>query len=284
MFGVKLVFVKLAFLSVFIFSLMLGFLLKFYLKNINADSKKQLSLNKISSKVPKNNLKESDKDNSVIFDFDYFLEQNTYFENKLKFVEKDEDKLKPKLAIVIDNLGIDFLKSSKILSVDGIFTVSYSSYSDNLQSQINYAKSLGHEVLLNVPFKKDDMKMDTDGLKKLLNGVSGYMGINLNNRFIFNVNNIEASNFDKDLNKNSVLNVVADVIFSDDIKQQDMIAGLSSLFNISVRNGYVSVIVYPTDSNIKMLNNWLSLNKDKFSFVPFSFLVDKNLKVSLKNK
>ena len=113
-----------------------------------------------------------------------------YEENKLSFKKTGSE---PVVAIVIDDMGVDMLRTQKMLKVPGIYTVSFLTYAPNLQSQINFAKSAGKEIMLHIPMEAvnniydygpevlSTKKSRAENLKilsSMLDRVSGYIGVN----------------------------------------------------------------------------------------------------------
>lgn len=240
-----------------------------------------------------------------------------YNSNKLKFILNDKDKIKPKIAIVIDDMGIDFFKNQKILKLSGIYTLSYLTYVDNLQSKISYAKSLGCEVLLHVPMEAEQSFSDKEYggdylkvsngmknikiLKNILNKTSGYMGINnhMGSKFTSDYNalfDVIAELYDRGLmffdsktskaskgdliSKSIILPYVSRDVFLDDSNELvDINKNLKLLEKIALKYGSAVAIGHPRENTINALNNWIqSIENRGFILVPLSTIVDDKFK------
>ena len=240
-----------------------------------------------------------------------------YNSNKLKFILNDKDKIKPKIAIVIDDMGIDFFKNQKILKLPGIYTLSYLTYVDNLQSKISYAKSLGREVLLHVPMEAEQSFSDKEYggdylkvsngmknikiLKNILNKTSGYMGLNnhMGSKFTSDYNalfDVIAELYDRGLmffdsktskaskgdliSKSIILPYVSRDVFLDDSNELvDINKNLKLLEKIALKYGSAVAIGHPRENTINALNNWIqSIENRGFILVPLSTIVDDKFK------
>ncbi len=100
---------------------------------------------------------------------------------------------RPKIVVVIDDLGLDRKRSKATVALPGPLTMSYMAYAENLKPQTTAAKRAGHELMLHVPMEPSSPTinpgpnvlisgMPADELRKNvewnLNQLSGYVGIN----------------------------------------------------------------------------------------------------------
>lgn len=240
-------------------------------------------------------------------------ENSLYHQNKLNFIEKGKNKNKPKIAIVIDDMGIDISKSQEILNFPEIYNVSYLTYAKNLQSQINYAKSVGKEILLHIPMEavKKFTKADYGGdyltteksqmqnikiFKNMIKNITGYIGINnhMGSKFtssydqLYNIVNelkniglmfldsktINTSKGDVVAKKIKLPYIARDVFLDDSDNVNDILQSLKMLEIVAKNKGYAVAIGHPKANTIKALKIWLQEVKQKYSFVPVSFLID----------
>lgn len=100
---------------------------------------------------------------------------------------------RPRIAIVIDDLGIDKPRTARAIRLPGPLTLSFLTYATGLDQQTRDARSAGHELLMHIPMEPGSTDVDP-GPNVLLTGVprqellaslnwnldqfSGYVGIN----------------------------------------------------------------------------------------------------------
>ena len=100
---------------------------------------------------------------------------------------------KPKIVIVIDDLGLDRPRTRRTMALPGPLTLSFLAYADDLAQQTQKAHAAGHELMLHVPMEPGAGNIDP-GPNVLLSGMSkdellkslrwnldqmqGYVGIN----------------------------------------------------------------------------------------------------------
>lgn len=99
----------------------------------------------------------------------------------------------PKLAIIIDDMGLAFRNSAAVVDLPGALTLSYLPYASDIQSQVNVALERGHEIMLHLPVEpmKSGLSagpnaivtgLSDDELKRRLdinlNSFTGYVGVN----------------------------------------------------------------------------------------------------------
>lgn len=106
----------------------------------------------------------------------------------------DSKPLSPaRIAIIIDDMGVDKVRSQKMETLSPKLTLAYLPYADDVQGQVDRAKALGHEIMLHLPMEAMGENIDEgpyaltgalsveefdDALARNLNGFSGYMGVN----------------------------------------------------------------------------------------------------------
>lgn len=102
----------------------------------------------------------------------------------------------PKIAIVIDDLGMDKRALKRLLALPGPITLSFLPYAPDVQAQVDNTLAAGHDVMLHLPmepFASEGKKLDpgrnalltSDNpsqlyakLEKNLSAFSGYTGVN----------------------------------------------------------------------------------------------------------
>ncbi|MCH7833414.1 MAG: divergent polysaccharide deacetylase family protein [Proteobacteria bacterium] len=100
---------------------------------------------------------------------------------------------RPRIAIVIDDLGIDKPRTARAIRLPGPLTLSFMTYATGLGQQTRDARSAGHELLMHIPMEPGSLDVDP-GPNVLLTGVprrellaslnwnldqfGGYVGVN----------------------------------------------------------------------------------------------------------
>lgn len=102
-------------------------------------------------------------------------------------------KNQPKIAIVIDDLGLSKSRATRTAALPGPLTMAFLPYADNLPEQARAASAAGHELLIHMPMEPYDASQDpgpkamrvslseTELLRRLRSALSsfdGYVGIN----------------------------------------------------------------------------------------------------------
>ncbi len=99
---------------------------------------------------------------------------------------------RPMIAVVIDDMGVDRGRSTRMLRLPGPLTMAYMTYARDLPRQARAARRMGHELLLHVPMEPEDGGEDAgpnalvvaEGAAEIgrrldwgLRRLSGYVGI-----------------------------------------------------------------------------------------------------------
>ena len=100
---------------------------------------------------------------------------------------------KPRVVVVIDDLGVDRARSARAARLPGPLTLSFLTYANDLPEQTRDARTLGHELMLHVAMEPNDKSIDP-GPNVLLTGqpageirkslewgfdrFAGYVGVN----------------------------------------------------------------------------------------------------------
>ncbi|SLN54327.1 divergent polysaccharide deacetylase family protein [Oceanibacterium hippocampi] len=92
----------------------------------------------------------------------------------------------PRIAIVIDDLGLNSAQSAAFSKLDGPLTLSYLPYAHDLADQVAVARGAGHEIMLHLPMEPS---VDADpGPNALLTGLSAE---ELQRRIVWNLDRFE---------------------------------------------------------------------------------------------
>ncbi|MEO5372734.1 MAG: divergent polysaccharide deacetylase family protein [Alphaproteobacteria bacterium] len=78
---------------------------------------------------------------------------------------------RPRIAIVIDDLGVDRGRSARIIGLPGPLTAAFLPYAHDLQGQTRMARAAGHELMVHVPMEPRNPDVDP-GPDALLTGSS----------------------------------------------------------------------------------------------------------------
>lgn len=76
---------------------------------------------------------------------------------------------KPRVVVVIDDMGIDRARSARAARLPGPLTLSFLTYANDLPEQTREARALGHEIMLHVAMEPNDKSLDP-GPNVLLTG------------------------------------------------------------------------------------------------------------------
>jgi polysaccharide deacetylase 2 family uncharacterized protein YibQ len=228
--------------------------------------------------------------------------------NALPF-ETDE---RPKIVIVIDDMGIDRKRSERTVALNGPLTLSYLTYGRNLQEQTSDARKAGHELLMHIPMEPTSRSVDP-GPNVLLSGMEksellrnlrwnldqfeGYVGINnhMGSRFTSNLEGMQnvmaelksrgllfldsvtsaQSKGSKAARSAGIPHLVRNV-FLDHVDSLDNInKRLRETEHLARRQGHAIAIGHPRDHTLDALGPWLTTIEDKgFQLVPLTALLN----------
>ncbi|MDR2098945.1 MAG: divergent polysaccharide deacetylase family protein [Rickettsiales bacterium] len=219
----------------------------------------------------------------------------------------------PFVAVIIDDMGVDMLRSKMVLELPGPLTVSYLTYAPNLSSQVSMAAAGGKEVMLHVPMEALNDTYDygpeylstaksradnQDLLKKMLARADGYVAVNnhMGSRFtgdysqmagVLEVLKAAGLGFvDSKTTAKSETEEIAgylgvpygarDVFLDDSGAEADIKESLAKLERIAARRGYAIAIGHPRDATIRALSAWLEELEDKgVTLVPVSYVLGR---------
>lgn len=222
---------------------------------------------------------------------------------------------RPMIAIVIDDLGVDKRRSSKIVELDGPLTTAWMTYADNVDAQARKAREAGHELIIHMPMEPLNSKIDSGpdvlrttmtpeqvraqvraGLKRF----EGYVGINnhMGSKFTADpkgmavvIDEMRANGLlflDSKTSPRSVgtkLAAEAGIphaerhVFIDNVDEVGaVLKQLREVEEIARRTGYAIAIGHPHDGTFGALKQWLPSLKDKgLVLVPLSTIVRERM-------
>lgn len=219
-----------------------------------------------------------------------------------------EDKGKPKIVMVIDDMGVDLKRSKRIVALPGPLTLSYLTYAKKLYKQTRAARKAGHEIMLHVAMEPANMQNDPgprvllrdlepdEIQKRLVWGLSRlhrYVGINNHMGSKFTSDRYGMTIVMKELRRRGLLfldsrtinksvgAVIAHAIgvpyaerniFIDNVNKLSAVQNrLAELEGLARRRGKAIAIGHPRDATIKALSTWLTDVKSRgFIIVPIS--------------
>jgi hypothetical protein len=214
------------------------------------------------------------------------------------------------VAVVIDDMGLDEVRSQKVLALPGPLTLSFLTYANDLPTWAARARTAGHEVLAHIPMEPLDAAHSSGPgslrvamnaaevraqLAAGLDGWSGYVGVNnhMGSRFCQNRALMDAVM--AELKSRALLwldsrttaategKAAAEAarvpylerdVFLDNVDSVDaVLAQLKELEAIGRQMGAAIAIGHPRDTTIEALDLWLSsLEKRRLALVPVTAL------------
>jgi polysaccharide deacetylase 2 family uncharacterized protein YibQ len=218
---------------------------------------------------------------------------------------------RPRIAIIIDDLGLDRRRTARAIGLQGAVTLSFLAYAEDLPLQTAAAREAGHELLVHVPMQPINRAIDMgpNGLKTSLSPAElerrlrwdlarfkGYVGINNHMGSRFTEDAAGMTTVLKELKArgllfidsrtigNSVGSSVArrlgvpyarrDVFLDDVAKLPAVMARLAETEAVARRHGTAIAIGHPHDATLEALYQWLpTLAKKGIELVPVSAVV-----------
>jgi uncharacterized protein len=202
---------------------------------------------------------------------------------------------KPAVAIVIDDMGLDRVRSQRALEMQGPLTLSFLTYAVNLSTWALRAREAGHEVMAHLPMEPLDAKenpgpgalkvaLTDDEVLTRFNGAldpwMGYVGVNnhMGSKFTADAAKMDVVMralkargllwLDSKTSGNSVgtslaraLNVphVERDVFLDNIQNEDdVLKELASLEQVARQRGSAIAIGHPHDVTLSVLTEWIT--------------------------
>ena len=219
----------------------------------------------------------------------------------------------PKIAIVIDDLGIDISRTARTIKLKGPLTLSFMTYASGLPKQTKAARNAGHELWMHIPMEPGSPDIDPGpnvlltGLPKEelrasiqwnLNQFSGHVGINnhMGSRFTANLEGIRLVM--EELKKRDLMFLdsitsgrsvaqraareagvpfIGRNIFIDHLDETpEIIKRLAEVERLARKSGYAVAIGHPREKTLRVIGPWLDTIESKdFRLVPLSALIKK---------
>ena len=212
----------------------------------------------------------------------------------------------PKVAIVIDDMGVDHARSMQAIELPAAVTLSYLPYAHRLEEQVSAARQKGHEVIVHLPMQPErksanpgpdylGVEMPPDEirrrLEKNLAAFSGYDGVNNHMGSKFSQDKEGLTVVMDELKKRglyfldsrtsgrSVAEAVArarglltasrDVFIDDEDSYAFTEGALEKIEKLARRRGVVIAIGHPRDITLKKLKPWVQgLEKKGIELIP----------------
>ena len=221
----------------------------------------------------------------------------------------------PKIAIVIDDAGIDKIRTQHAIALAGPLTISFLTYATNLKEQVKRAKDAGHEIMTHVPMEPFNKELDpgpnflnvADSHVKIrekivlaLSKIPESVGINnhMGSHFTSNVRGMEMVMYElrrrgllfldsrtspktvvpKIASKYQVPFVTRNVFLDHEPRLGFILSQLEILERLAKKQGYAVAIGHPRTSTIRALSQWLPVVAEKgLELVPISSIVAARL-------
>lgn len=217
---------------------------------------------------------------------------------------------KPVIAIVIDDMGVDRKRSTRMAALPGPLTLSWLPYARDLQAQARAARANGHELMLHMPMEPS-VRADPGpeallvGLDKgevlrrfrvALDSFDGYVGVNNHMGSRFTADRAALAPVLAELHRRGLLwldsrttprsagiGIAEDLrmpfagrdVFLDNAMDVSAIRKqLKQVELVAQRQGYGIAIGHPHDATIEALASWMpDVQKRGFVLVPVSAVV-----------
>lgn len=201
---------------------------------------------------------------------------------------------KPKIVIIIDDMGIDIGHSMEVLDLQGPLTLAYLPYAEHIVSQTDKARGKGHALMVHMPMEPvSEIMMNTPGmlhtglsaeefqarLDDNLNHFEGFLGINNHMGSKLTQNEAAMNQVMQTLSKrgfyfidsrtinNSIaaeratayqVPVLVRDVFLDHRPDIDFVRNaLASMEQVARRKGLAIAIGHPKEATIQGLKEWL---------------------------
>ena len=228
---------------------------------------------------------------------------------------------RPMIALVIDDLGVNWRTTPLAINLPGPLTLSFMTYAKSLKTLTSRARARGHELMLHVPMEPRDPTWDpgpnaltsdltqeelTRRLDWALNRFEGYVGINnhmgskftgsllgmaqvlaeLKSRGLLFLDSVTSgSSVGTGLARRmGVAHAARDIFIDNEPENPEAIRRqLAKLEDIARRRGRAVGIGHPHDATLKVLAEWLpEIERRGFVLVPLSAIVRQNVKLAAK--
>jgi polysaccharide deacetylase 2 family uncharacterized protein YibQ len=240
---------------------------------------------------------------------------STWLANALPEVDSNG---RPMVAIIIDDVGVDYANSPGAIALPAPVTLSFMSYADGLDGMTQDARARGHELMLHLPMEPVDPTIDPGphGLRLsqtpaeieanvqwALARFDGYIGVNNHMGSLFTRSREGMGLVLAELRRRGLMfldsrtvadsvgarvaselgvpNLVRDVFLDNDPAPAAIEAQLMELERIARERGYAIAIGHPYPSTLAALNAWLPTLKARgIVAVPVSTILRQKLGVA----
>ncbi|MFQ5764594.1 MAG: divergent polysaccharide deacetylase family protein [Rhodospirillales bacterium] len=218
---------------------------------------------------------------------------------------------RPKIAIVIDDLGIDKPRTARTIRLRGPLTLSFLTYASGLGEQTRAARAAGHELLMHIPMEPGSPDVDP-GPNVLLTGVprdellaslrwnldqfQGYVGVNnhMGSRFTADLPGmvvvmeemrkrellfLDSITAGRSVGRQAARRVgvpfaVRNVFLDDKDDVRGISQRLAEVERLAKKTGVAVAIGHPRESTLRALGPWLDGIETKgFQLVPVSAVI-----------
>lgn len=220
----------------------------------------------------------------------------------------DIDEASPKIALVIDDLGVNRKMTRQVIALPAPLTASFLSYADDLPAQTELARLAGHELLVHTPMEPVDSRFDAgpdalktdmtpdeirENLSVMLDAFSGYVGVNNHMGSKFTSAETDMRVVMDEINRRGLLFLdsltsgrstaaavarqtgtpfaVRNVFLDNARTEADILRQLSLLERHARRHGFAVGIGHPHKATVNALDKWIPAAKRRgVVFVPVS--------------
>lgn len=220
----------------------------------------------------------------------------------------DINEASPKIALVIDDLGVNRKMTRQVIALPAPLTASFLSYADDLPAQTELARLAGHELLVHTPMEPVDSRFDAgpdalrtdmtpdeirENLSVMLDAFSGYVGINNHMGSKFTSAETDMCIVMDEINRRGLLFLdsltsgrstaaavarqtgtpfaVRNVFLDNARTEADILRQLSLLERHARRHGFAVGIGHPHKATVNALDKWIPAAKRRgVVFVPVS--------------
>ena len=221
------------------------------------------------------------------------------------------DKTKPRVVVIIDDMGLDRKHTRAAMDLPGPLTFAFLPYADDLKKQTEMAKSKGHELMVHVPMEPMNQGLNAGPevlktssspeefaktLNDGLNAFEGYVGINNHMGSRMTQDHIGMKRVMTELKKRGLLFVDSKTISTSVAEDEARAAGipyaardvfldheetslavhgaLDKLEREALKTGLAIAIGHPKEETINALRSWLpTLEAKGITLIPISAAV-----------
>jgi polysaccharide deacetylase 2 family uncharacterized protein YibQ len=221
-------------------------------------------------------------------------------EDMIEKVAIKKDSKKYKIAIVIDDMGINRKKTKDIANIKSQITSSYLSYARNIPNQVKTAQKSGHQIIIHVPMQPKGNNVNAgpnvikEGMKReeisnilnksidkfpMAHGINNHMGSRLTEvdyaideimsvlskkGLFFLDSKTTSKSVCKELAEKYDVKYLYRNVFIDNVNEKKYILNqLEKAESIAIKNGYAIAIGHPKQGTIDALKEWLPSLKEK---------------------